>query len=77
MMENEDFSSLSEKKLKKLIRETHMVLDQLTQELNQRKQDKQHEEINHIEEYFDEASHNLGNLKIFIQKVFAEMTKDK
>ncbi len=76
-MENEDFSSLSEKKLKKLIRETHMVLDQLTQELNQRKQDKQHEEINHIEEHFDEASHNLGNLKIFIQKVFAEMTKDK
>jgi len=76
-MENEDFSSLSEKKLKKLIRETHMVLDQLTQELNQRKQDKQHEEINHIEEHFDEASHNLSNLKIFIQKVFAEMTKDK
>jgi len=76
-MENEDFSSLSEKKLKKLIRETHMVLDQLTQELNQRKQDKQHDEINHIEEHFDEASHNLSNLKIFIQKVFSEMTKDK
>lgn len=76
-MEQEEFSSLPQKKLKKLIRETQEVLDQLKQELKQRKQDKQHAEINHMEEHFHDAEHNLSNLKLFIQKVFSELRKDK
>ncbi len=76
-MENEDFSSLSKKKLKKLIRETQDVLDQLKAELKMRKLDKRHEEIDHLEDHFEDAAHNLSNLKTFIQKVFAEMRKDK
>lgn len=76
-MENEDFSSLSKKKLKKLIKETQDVLDQLKGELKLRKQDKQHEEIDHMEEHFEDAAHNLSNLKQFIQKIFSEMRKDK
>lgn len=77
MMENEDLSSLSKKKLKKLIKETQEVLNQLNLELTQRVQDKQHNEIDHMEEHFEDAAHNLGNLKQFIQKVFSEMRKDK
>ncbi|PCI49297.1 MAG: hypothetical protein COB49_05085 [Alphaproteobacteria bacterium] len=76
-MENEDFSSLSKKKLKTLIQETQEVLDQLKGELKQRKLDKRHEEIDHMEEHFEDAAHNLSNLKNFIQKVFSEMRKDK
>lgn len=76
-MENEEFSSLSGKKLKKLIRETQDVLDQLKNELKLRKQGKQHEEIDHMEEHFEDAEHNLSNLKLLIQKVFAEIRKDK
>ncbi len=76
-MENEDFSSLSKKKLKKLIRETQEVLNQLKSELKLRKQEKRHKEIDHMEEHFEDAAHNLSNLKSFIQKVFSEMRKDK
>ncbi|VAW06857.1 hypothetical protein MNBD_ALPHA01-2283 [hydrothermal vent metagenome] len=76
-MEQEDFSSLSKKKLKKLINETQDVLDQLKTELKHRKEDKQHDEIDHLEEYFEDASHNLSNLKLFIKKVFSEIRKEK
>ncbi len=76
-MENEDLSSLSKKKLKTLIQETQDVLNQLKGELKQRKLDKRHKEIDHMEEHFEDAAHNLSNLKNFIQKVFSEMRKDK
>jgi len=75
-MDNDDLSSLSGKKLKKLIRETQEVLDHLKAELKIRKQNKQHNEIDHMEEHFEDAAHNLSNLKQFIQKVFAELRKD-
>jgi len=75
-MESEDLSSLPHRKLKKLIKETQGVLDQLTRELKKRKLDRQHEEIDHMEEYFQDAEHNLSNLKQFIQKIFSEMRKD-
>lgn len=76
-MEHENFSSLSKSKLKSLIQETQDVLDQLKTELKQRKQDKQHSEIDHMEEHFEDAAHNLSNLKTFIQKCFSELRKDK
>ncbi|PCI33443.1 MAG: hypothetical protein COB54_03845 [Alphaproteobacteria bacterium] len=76
-MENENFASLPKKKLKKLIHETQDVLDQLKAELKTRKQDKQHDEIDHMEEHFEDAAHNLSNLKNFIQKAFSELRKDK
>ena len=77
MMENENFTSLSKKKLKKLINETQDVLDQLKAELKTRKLDKRHDEINHMEEHFEDAAHNLSNLKNFIQRAFSELRKDK
>ncbi|MCF6217027.1 MAG: hypothetical protein L3J58_12760 [Emcibacter sp.] len=73
MMEPEDFSSLPKKKLKKLISETQDVLDQLKRELKLRKENKQHDEIDHLEEHFEDASHNLSNLKKFIQNVISEV----
>jgi len=76
-MEPEDFSSLSGKKLKRLIKETQEILDQLKQELKARKQDKQHKEIDHMEEHFEDAAHNLSNLKKFIQTVFSEIRPHK
>ncbi len=76
-MAQEEFSSLPQKKLKKLIKETQEVLDQLKQELKQRKREKQHTEINHMEDHFQDAEHNLSNLKLFIQKVFSELRRDK
>jgi len=76
-MENEDLSSLSHKKLKKLIKETREILDDLTHEMAKRKLDKQHDEIDHMEEHFEDAAHNLSNLKNFIQKAFSEIRKDK
>jgi len=72
-MEQEDLSSLSKKKLKKLISETQDVLDQLKLELKHRKEDKQHYEIDHMEKHLEDASHNLSNLKTFIQNVFSEI----
>lgn len=72
-MEQEDFSSLPKKKLKKLISETQDVLNQLKRELKLRKEGKQHDEIDHLEEYFEDASHNLSNLKKFIQNVISEI----
>lgn len=75
-MEQEEFATLSEKKLKKLIKETQEVLDHLKMELKLRKLDKQHSEINHMEDHFEDAAHNLSNLKMFIKKVFSEMHKD-
>lgn len=74
-MEFEDLSSLPKKKLKKLISETEEVLDSLKQELARRKRDKQHAEIDHLEEHFEDAEHNLSNLKMFIQKVISEFKK--
>ncbi len=74
-MEEEDFSSLSEKKLKKLIKETQVILDQLKAEMLRRKQEKQHAEIDHLEDHFEDAEHNLSNLKGFIQKVITDLKK--
>ena len=75
LMESDDLSSLSEKKLKKLITETQDILDQLSAELKQRKIDRQHHEIDHMEDYFEDAEHNLSNLRLFIKKVFSEIRK--
>lgn len=75
-MEHEDLSSLSRKKLKKLIQETEEVLASLKHEMKQRKLDKQHEEIEHIEDHFKDAEHNLSNLRNFIQRVFSDMKKN-
>ncbi len=75
-MEHEDLSSLSHKKLKKLIKETEEVLVHLKEEMKRRKLDKQHTEINHLEEHMEDAEHNLSNLKTFIQKVMKELRKD-
>ncbi len=72
-MTQEEFSSLSKKKLKKLISETQDVLNQLKLELKLRKEGKQHDEIDHLEDHFEDASHNLSNLKKFIQNVISEM----
>ncbi len=72
-MAQEEFSSLSKKKLKKLISETQDILNQLKLELKLRKEGKQHDEIDHLEDHFEDASHNLSNLKKFIQNVISEM----
>ncbi|MCF8473179.1 MAG: hypothetical protein K9G26_00670 [Emcibacter sp.] len=74
-MEHENFSSLPQKKLKKLIKETENMLEELKCELDKRKTHKQHEEIDHLEEYFEDADHNLTNLKKFIQRVINEIKK--
>jgi len=75
-MEQEDFSSLPRKKLKKLIRETRETLELLQAEMDKRKIDKQHKSVDHMEEYFEDAEHNLSNIKIFFQKMIQEMKKD-
>ena len=75
-MEQKDFSSLSKAKLKTLIAETQEVLDQLKLELKKRTQDKQHDEIEHLEEHLEDTTHNLSNLKKFIKKVFSELKKN-
>lgn len=75
-MEQEDFSSLPRKKLKKLIKETRETLDQLQTEMAKRKIDKQHEGVDHMEEHFKDAEHNLSNIKTFFQKMIQEMKKD-
>lgn len=75
-MEHEDFSALSNKKLKNLIKETEVFLKLMKQEMKSRKLDKQHEEIDHLEDHLGEADHSLSNLKTFIQKIFSERHKD-
>ncbi|PHZ84999.1 hypothetical protein [Paremcibacter congregatus] len=74
-MEHEDFSGLSKGKLKSLIKETEEVLVLLKEELQKRKLDKQHEEIDHLEDHLKEAEPHLSTIKAFIQKIIEDSKK--
>lgn len=74
-MEHEDFSELSNSKLKSLIAETEEVLALLKDEKKKRKLDKQHEEIDHLEDHLKEAEPHLSTIKAFILKIIEDNKK--
>lgn len=71
-MSDDHFDSLSNKKLKKLIVQTRETLSDLHEELEKRKLEKRHEEINHLEEHMDEVEHRFSTFLAFLRTVLME-----
>lgn len=69
---NDDFESLSTKKLKKLIKATKVTLNELQEELEKRKLDNQHSEIDHLEDHMDEVEHGFSNFMALLKDVLKE-----
>lgn len=72
---NDDFESLSTKKLKKLIKATKVTLNELQVELEKRKLDNQHSEIDHLEDHMEEVEHGFSNFMTFLKDVLKEKKK--
>ncbi len=66
----DDTQDLPTKKLKKLIKKTETTLEELKLELAKRKLDDQHEGVDHLEEYMQDAEHNLANIVKFMKTIF-------
>ncbi|WP_138380816.1 hypothetical protein [Luteithermobacter gelatinilyticus] len=75
MMIEKDLSSLSNKKLKKMIADTEEMLAMMKEELKRRKLANQHEEVEHLEDHMNEAEHRMASLKTFLTALFKEMKK--
>ena len=67
----EDLKELSYKKLKKRVKKTRKLLDVLETELKKRKLDRQHDEVDHLEEHLDVADHSILNLTTQIKKLIS------
>lgn len=67
----EDLTELSYKKLKKRVKKTRDLLDSLETELKKRKLDRQHDDVEHMEEYLDVADSSILNLTSQIKKLMA------
>lgn len=68
----DQFESLSNKKLKKLIKKTKETLNQLNEELERRKLEKRHEEIDHLEDHMTEVENRFTNFITFVKTIMDE-----
>ncbi len=66
---NDEYGSLSTKKLKKLIKQTNETLKDLKVEMAKRKLGSQHSEIDHLEDHLEEAEHGFTNFINFLKDV--------
>lgn len=71
---DEDLTELSYRKLKKRVKNTRDLLDSLEAELKKRKMDRQHDDVDKMEEYLDAADSSILSLTGQIKKL---MTGDK
>lgn len=71
-MSDDNFESLSNKKLKKLIVQTRETLSDLHEELEKRNLEKRHQEINHLEEHMEEVEHRFSTFLTFLKTVLME-----
>ncbi len=71
-MTDDEYETLSTKKLKKLIKRTEETLDELKGEMKKRKLDVQHSEIDHLEDHMDEVEHRFSNFMVFLKDVLKE-----
>lgn len=69
-----DISELPYGKLKKRVKKTRELLDELEAELEQRELERQHDEVDDLEEHMDAADSSILDLTGII-KTF--LTKDK
>lgn len=71
-MTQDEYESLSTKKLKKLIKGTEETLDELKNEMKKRKLYIQHSEIDHLEDHMDEVEHRFSNFMAFLKDVLKD-----
>ena len=71
-MTHDEYESLSTKKLKKLIKRTKATLNELQEEMDKRKLDNQHSEIDHLEDHMEEVEHGFTNFMAFLKDVLKE-----
>jgi DNA-binding transcriptional regulator GbsR (MarR family) len=71
-MTHDNNEPLTTKKLKKLIKQTKSTLNDLQEELDKRKMDNQHLEIDHLEEHMGEVEHGFSNFITFLKDVLKE-----
>ena len=71
-MSKDDFESISNKKLNKLIKETRETITELEDELEKRNLEKRHEEIDHLEDHMEEVEHNFSTFMTFLKTVLKE-----
>ncbi|MBT5767521.1 hypothetical protein N8742_05055 [Emcibacteraceae bacterium] len=71
-MSKDDFESISNKKLNKLIKETRETITELEDELEKRNLEKRHAEIDHLEEHMEEVEHNFSTFMTFLKTVLKE-----
>jgi|TARA_R110002096_G_scaffold266710_1_gene460337 hypothetical protein len=71
-MTHDEYESLSTKKLKKLIKRTNATLSELQEEMEKRKLDNQHSEIDHLEDHMEEVEHGFTNFMAFLKDVLKE-----
>ncbi|WP_296403126.1 hypothetical protein [Psychrobacter sp.] len=74
---SENVSLKSNEDIDKLIKETEETLTSLMGELKRRQQDDMHKEIDHLEEYMEEADTSFKNLRKFIAMALAEIRGGK
>jgi|GEM_PF-1016449 len=74
-MSNDNFESISNKKLNKLIKETRETITELEDELEKRNLEKRHAEIDHLEEHMEEVEHNFSTFMTFLKTVLKEKNK--
>ncbi|WP_438994099.1 hypothetical protein [Pseudemcibacter sp.] len=71
-MLNDNFESISNKKLNKLIKETRETITELEDELEKRNLEKRHAEIDHLKEHMEEVEHNFSTFMTFLKTVLKE-----
>lgn len=71
-MSKDDFESISNKKLNKLIKETRETITELEDELEKRNLEKRHAEIDHLEEHMEEVEHNFSTFMTFLKTILKE-----
>ncbi|WP_019672411.1 hypothetical protein [Psychrobacter lutiphocae] len=67
----------SNEEINKLIKETEETLAALMAELKRRQTDQMHDEIEHLDEYLEEADVSFKNLRKFIAMALAEIRSEK
>lgn len=73
----ENVAIKSSEEINQLIKETEETLSALMEELKRRQQDNMHKEIDHLEEYMEEADTSFKNLRKFIAMALAEIRGGK
>ena len=66
-----DIASLKRKQIKKRIKETQALLLQLEAELEKREQERDHNAVDHIDDYMDDTEQSILSLWGYARKLLA------